>query len=180
MKRMLQVAVATLSIAYPFLIYWGLKLYDARVLVPLLLILLGLRWISSNKATERNIALASIVAVIVVSLAWDFTLSLKFYPVVINLGFLVVFVSSLISPPTIIERFARIQNPELSPKAIAYTRKVTWVWSMFFIVNGSIATFTALLASNEVWALYNGFIAYLLIATLFAGEWLVRRRVLSA
>ena len=159
---------------------WALKLYDAWVLLPLLLILLSLRWITSNKASERKIVLASIVVVIMVSIAWGSTISLKFYPVVINLGFLVVFVSSLMSPPTIIERFARIQNPDLSPQAIIYTRKVTWVWSVFFIVNGSIATVTAIWASNEVWALYNGLIAYLLIATLFAAEWLVRRRVLSA
>jgi uncharacterized membrane protein len=32
-------------------------------------------------------------------------------------------------------------------------------------------------ASERVWALYNGLIAYLLIGTLFAVEWLVRQRV---
>jgi uncharacterized membrane protein len=40
-----------------------------------------------------------------------------------------------------------------------------------------MALLTSLWASTEVWALYNGLIAYLLMALLFAGEWLVRQRV---
>ncbi len=168
MKRLLQVAAVVLSICYPFLIYWGLQLYDAAILFPLLFILLGIRWLATDRKLERHFVLWAVVAVIVVSLLWGFTLSLKFYPVVINFGFLIIFAASQISPPTVIERFARIQKPDLGPKEIAYTRTVTWVWSVFFLINGSIAAMTAIWASNEVWTLYNGFIAYILIATLFA------------
>lgn len=32
-------------------------------------------------------------------------------------------------------------------------------------------------AGEEAWALYNGFISYLLMGLMFAGEWLIRRRV---
>ncbi len=55
---------------------------------------------------------------------------------------------------------------------------MTLVWSIFFVVNGSVAAATALWASDEIWVLYNGFIAYLLIGTLAAGEWLLRQRVM--
>jgi uncharacterized membrane protein len=33
--------------------------------------------------------------------------------------------------------------------------------------------------SARAWFWYNGVIAYLLIGTLFAGEWLIRRRLLE-
>ena len=56
----------------------------------------------------------------------------------------------------------------------------TWVWSGFFAVNGALALATALWASDAVWALYNGFVAYVLVGVLFAGEWLVRRSVRAA
>jgi uncharacterized membrane protein len=90
---------------------------------------------------------------------------------------LALFGASLAHPPSIIERFARLREPQLPPAAIAYTRRVTQVWCVFFAVNGSIALVTALWASDQVWALYNGLVAYVLIGLLFAGEWVVRRRV---
>ncbi len=58
-----------------------------------------------------------------------------------------------------------------------YTRQVTGVWCGFFVVNAAIAVWTAVSASREIWALYNGFIAYIAMGTLFAGEWLLRRRL---
>jgi len=60
---------------------------------------------------------------------------------------------------------------------VAYTRKVTIMWCAFFVANGLAALATALWASNEVWLLYNGLVSYLLMGALFAGEWLVRRRI---
>jgi len=53
---------------------------------------------------------------------------------------------------------------------------VTQVWCGFFMLNGGIALATALWSSFEIWSLYNGLIAYLLMGTLFVGEYLVRIR----
>jgi uncharacterized membrane protein len=50
---------------------------------------------------------------------------------------------------------------------------------VFFVCNGAIAAVTALAASDRVWALYNGAIAYGLIGAMFAGEWIVRQRVMA-
>lgn len=104
-------------------------------------------------------------------------LPLKLYPALVNAVLLTVFAVSLMHPPSAIERLARLREPDLPPAAIAYTRKVTWVWCGFFVVNGTLALATALWADAATWALYNGLIAYGLIGTLFAIEWLVRRRV---
>ena len=76
-----------------------------------------------------------------------------------------------------VERLARLRNPELPAAGVRYTRQVTQVWCAFFIVNGLIAVWTAVWSSREVWAVYNGFIAYLAMGALFAGEWLLRRRL---
>lgn len=178
MKQLLKVVVIVLSVAYPFMVYWGLQHYHASKLLPLLLLLLALRWVVGSKASERMVLMAVLASVIIIAFTWGHQLGLKFYPVMVNLGFLVLFVASLISPPSFVERLARIRQPNLSPEGIAYTLKVTWMWSLFFCVNGSIAAITALWASNEVWALYNGFIAYVLIGILAGGEWIVRRRVI--
>ena len=94
-----------------------------------------------------------------------------------NLGLLYIFGFSLYKKPSVIETLARLQEPELDDFAVKYTEKVTWVWCLFFCVNGSIALYTALCSSIAQWTLYNGLISYILIGTLMSVEWLVRWKV---
>jgi uncharacterized membrane protein len=55
-----------------------------------------------------------------------------------------------------------------------YTRRVTIAWTVFFAINGSIALYTATSSPLATWALYNGFIAYFLIAAMFGIELAIR------
>lgn len=103
-------------------------------------------------------------------------LPLKLYPVLVNAVLLAVFGFSLAVPPSMVERFARLREPDLPPAAVAYTKRVTQVWCVFFIFNGAIALGTALWASAEVWSLYTGVIAYILMGLLFGLEYLARLR----
>lgn len=174
---MLKAFVIVLSIAYPFMVYWGLTQSEIKSLVPIIIIMFSLRWIVSESKEERRLLIATLLGLCIIICIYGHEIGLKFYPVLINLSFLYLFLSSLIYPPTIIERFARIRESNLSEDAIAYTRKVTIVWSIFFLMNGTIAAITVLFTSEEIWLLYNGMIAYLLIGLLAGGEWLVRQRM---
>lgn len=104
-------------------------------------------------------------------------LGIRAYPVAVSALMLVLFLTSLYQGMPIIERLARIREPDLSPAGVRYTRQVTWAWCGFFLFNGSIAAWTALYADLATWTLYNGLISYSLIALMFAGEWLVRHRL---
>ncbi|RLA19450.1 MAG: hypothetical protein DRQ61_11515 [Gammaproteobacteria bacterium] len=177
MRRTLKVVILALSICYPFMVYWGLQHFDTLVLLLLLLALLLARWALGERVPEKRIVIATLVGVVAIALIWGQQLGLKFYPVIINFCLLTVFLGSLFSPPTIVEQLARIREPDLPPDAISYIRKVTWMWSVFFLLNGSIAAVTAVWGSDEAWMLYNGFIAYLLVGGLAGGEWLVRQWV---
>ncbi|WP_148253033.1 COG4648 family protein [Aidingimonas lacisalsi] len=99
------------------------------------------------------------------------------WPVIVNAGLCCVFAWSLRHPPSLIERIARRQDPELSASGVRYTRRVTQVWCVFFSINGVVALWTAVYADLASWALYNGGIAYGLCALLFAIEWCIRQRV---
>src|SRR5262249_17447534 len=88
-----------------------------------------------------------------------------------------LFALSLWKGPSVVERLARLREPDFPPAAVRYTRRVTQVWCVFFVVNGTIATATALWASPAAWALYNRLLAYVAMGLLMGGEWLVRRRV---
>ena len=99
------------------------------------------------------------------------------YPVFISLLFFAVFAFSLAHPPSIVERLARLEDPELPPKGVAYTRKVTWVWSGFFLGNALISLVTIWYGDPWLWSLYNGGIFYVLMGLLMAIEMLIRRKV---
>ncbi|WP_010322044.1 membrane protein [Marinobacterium stanieri] len=175
----IRILVTLLTLSYPFAVYWGLQHFDALSLLPVLLLMLLLRWQGERQVRDRMVIIVSALGVLLVTLLWDAQLGLKFYPVLVNLGLLVVFASSLFASQTVIERLARISEPDLPPAGVAYTRKVTQAWCVFFVVNGSVSMATLLWASEATWMLYNGLIAYLLIGAMLGAEWLIRQRVRS-
>jgi len=107
---------------------------------------------------------------------------LKLYPLLINLAFLISFGTSLFYPPTKVFRLAllsdsSIRNSTHLPDIENYCRGVTKVWCVFFVLNASASSVTALYSPDWFWALYNGLIAYILMGIIFAVEWLVRKKV---
>jgi uncharacterized membrane protein len=174
-----------LWLAYPVVIFFGIQYFQPRYVAILLAILLVIRWrhearhiVSGMSKTYIAVFMLLLTAISITTITNNEAL-LRLYPALVNGGMLLIFSVSLRYPPTIIERFARLHEPNLSVLAIAYTRRVTQVWCIFFIVNGSLALYTALYASREIWAWYNGFVAYLLMGTLFGIEWLIRRRLIA-
>ena len=99
-----------------------------------------------------------------------------------NLLFLAAFGFTLLRPPSMIFRFALIQDKSIrgSPaekKIAAYCGKVTIVWMVFFVINGSAAAWTIFFGSDALWAVYNGGVSYIMIGLLFTGEYIIRKKV---
>jgi uncharacterized membrane protein len=88
--------------------------------------------------------------------------------------FLMMFTYTLFVPPSMIEKFARLQRPNLEPFAVIYTRKVTIIWCGFLLLNTLALIYTAFYTQVEIWTLYSGFISYCLMGCLFVGEYIVR------
>ncbi|PSL16637.1 putative membrane protein [Marinobacterium halophilum] len=174
---LIRMLVTLLTLSYPFLVYWGLQRFDVLALLPVLIVVLLLRWLVGGHKRDRLVIIVSALGVLIITLLWDAHRGLKFYPVLVNLGLLLVFGSSLFASQTVVERLARIKEPELPPEGVCYTRKVTQVWCLFFVFNATVSMATMLWASDKVWALYNGLIAYLFIGLILALEWIVRQRV---
>lgn len=105
---------------------------------------------------------------------------LLLYPVIINVSLLLVFGQSLRLKVSVVERFASLKVPpeKRDHSFKRYCRKVTLAWVIFFIINGSLALATVLIGDPALWALYNGFISYILLGLMFAGEYLIRLRVI--
>jgi uncharacterized membrane protein len=177
MKTAVSVLIGVLTILYPFAVFFGIRHFEPWKIAGLLIVLLALKLIMGFKGKHWGTPLLIVSMVYCAYAVWsNDLLTLRFYPVLVNTGMLVLFAWSLVSPPPIIERLARIQHPNLPPEGTVYTRRVTQVWCAFFIINGSIALVTALWSSFEIWSLYNGLIAYLLMGILFAVEYIVRMK----
>ena len=181
--RLAASARLTLALGYPVAIYCALLWFEPRSVAAALVVFLILRhrsyaqrFLHELSWVSRAILGALILLCLSALVANDETL-LRLYPAALSAAFLLVFGLSLLRPPTVVERLARLRNPELPAAGVRYTRQVTQVWCAFFVVNGLIAVWTAVGASREVWAVYNGFIAYVAMGVLFAGEWLLRKRL---
>lgn len=171
-----------LMILWPFVVLYLLYLGKIQLTGAVLLGYFVVRFVLLSKTARHNkrltlILTATGVLLCTLSILFKNHQALMYYPVTVNVTLLAVFSYSLYRPPSVIEQLARLQTPDLSPYGQRYTFRVTQVWCLFFILNGTIALLTTLSGDVNLWAWWNGFISYLLIGLLFAGEWCVRRRV---
>ena len=170
------VLTVLITLLYPLAIWLGQGQVEPRWLAGLLLLAAATRLpiLKISRVARWSVAGAMLLAAVAV---WsNVLLPLKLYPVLISGAMLAAFGYSLISPPSMVERLARLREPDLPLAAVGYTRRVTQVWCGLFVVNGAIALGTALWASEAVWSLYTGVIAYVLMGALFGGEFLFRLR----
>lgn len=170
------VLTAVLTLVYPLAIWFGHERIEPRWLAGLLLLTVATRLPTLKLSAPARWSAAGALVLVGVAVAANAVLPLKLYPVLVNGAMLAAFGASLVAGPSMIERLARLREPDLPPAAVLYTRRVTQAWCLFFVINGSIALGTALFASNAVWSLYNGVIAYLLMGAMFGGEYLLRLR----
>lgn len=97
----------------------------------------------------------------------------KYYPVIVNFVLFCIFFGSTFSEETVIQKMAKLMEPNIKPKALEYTRRLTYLWSIFMLANFLISLATVFM-SEKVWAIYNGFLSYMLVGGFFIIEYMVR------
>lgn len=177
MGRLFGLLLVVAGLLYPFAVYYGMEHLSPRLFAALL----GGLWLA-RILTQREkpgglwMAGAALAFCVLLGLAGEPAL-LRWYPVLLNLMLLVLFGLSLKFGPPVVERLARLREPELPEHAVRYTRKVTLVWAGFFLANALLISALTLWAPLAWWMLYTGLIAYALMGLLFAAEWLIRQQV---
>ena len=177
MKGLIGLVLVLAGLLYPFAVHFGMEHFAPWQFG----LLLGGLWLARAATQPDNrggrwMALVAILFCVLLAVVDDPAL-LRWYPVLVSAFMLALFGLSLKFGPPMVERLARLTEPQLPDIAIRYTRRVTWVWSGFFLVNGLIAATLTLWAPLSWWTLYNGLIAYGVMGLLFAIEWLIRQRV---
>ena len=177
MSRLFSLLLVLVGLLYPFAVYYGMQHLSPRLFAAVL----GGLWLArvlsnSGKPGNRWMAVCALGFCLLLGVAGEPAL-LRWYPVLISGMLLMLFGLSLKFGPPMVERLARLREPELPAVAVRYTRQVTKVWVGFFLANALVVVGLNLWAPLSWWALYTGLISYGLIGLLFAGEWLVRQRV---
>ena len=176
------VALVTVAgVAYPFLIY----LYGDRVRPAVFvaggLVLIGLQLTVLRSPVARlwRVPLLLSAALTVALALLDQKLAREAYPVVTSLAVALVFAWSLVSPPSLVERFARIRHPDLPASGIRYCRNVTVLWAVWLTLNAAIAAGLAVSGDVKRWAIWTGAVSYAISGLLFLGEFGYRMLVVQ-
>lgn len=193
MNKIGTVILVVLSVLYPGVVFIGLVCFKTspRVLSLAIIVIALLNFISAtNKRrvegqpfSPKKLILPLVLGVLIIAIfITNSDRLLKLYPIIINGSFLLTFSYTLIRSPSMILRFASLQDKKLKDNAdyagiVIYCRTVTFIWCGFFIFNILVASYLTFYASDFAWSLYNGLISYILIGILVTGEMVVRRLV---
>ena len=179
-----KVLTALVTALWPLIIFAAVMADVWRYVLPVLAGVMGLKLITTLKARAAGplvrvgLVLATLaLGLCLLSLAFSAIGFMFYYPVAVNLIMLAVFASSLRGEQSIVERLARLQDPELSPRGVRYTRNVTKAWCVFFVLNGAIAAVTAIIGDLKLWTWWNGLLSYGAMGLMFGGEYLLRCRL---
>jgi uncharacterized membrane protein len=178
----MKLSLLAITTLYPLLVYASLRYGSPHTALLLVGAIIGLRaYFSFRKRMNlvATLALALGAAVVAVALSSVGAYVPLLLPCFTNLALLALFSSSLLYPPSIIERIAVRMKGELPPEGIRHCRIVCQVWIAFFALNAVVSLDSAF-RSLEWWSLYNGIISYCVAGSIFAVEYLVRRRVMKS
>jgi uncharacterized membrane protein len=183
-RDLVKVAVGVLLLGYPVGIYFAEGHFTPGELAAGLLALLAARVLVSGWIVRRHVrrkialALFLVIAAVVVWRIGEVRMRwLRFYPTLFDFAVWALFFGSLFTQRPLIERIARVFEPDLPPAGVRYTRRVTQVWS---VIMGAITLASLYLAIGgplRWWSLFNGVIVYGVIGMTFGCEYLVRQRV---
>lgn len=179
-RRLALAATTGLSVLYPALVWLNGGAVAPALFVLLALLLVGMRMALMAPGGNQpwRLSLAAVAVLLVVLAALDTNLGTKAYPVLLSLAASYVFAQSLVSPPTMIERMARLRLATVDEGRRIYCRNLTVIWAVWLLINAVIAAALAIHGSDWAWALWTGVLSYVLSGALLVGEMGVRRIVL--
>ena len=169
-----------LALGYPLLAHLAVVFHDARLEWLALVWLLGISLAGALKA--RRVWAWGVLGAGAVLLYWlviggHGRYALYVPPALIPAALFLLFASSLRSGSTpFISRIATFMRGEpLPPPLVVYTRHVTVLWCVVFIVMFASAVGLAIWAPPEVWSLMTNVVHYVVLGAVFVVEFAYRR-----
>ena len=160
---------------YPYLVYRGVQegvVWFAPAIIA------SIYFFQAVKARKRRVRLQKLGIVIVLFLGAIYyqDIMAKLVPIIIQLSLMLFFGKTLLrgKGPSLVERFAQLDFPDIPPVLRRYCRHLTMMWTGFFAFNVMACLLLALLAPVQWWAIYTGVMIFLLTAVLMVAEYIWR------
>ena len=171
----LTIVATGLVIAYPFISYSLQRYHFGGFLSVVLALILGWRAYNSSKMMQRYSLFVIAALLLVGSLAMS-TVTSQLVPVMIYLVLVWFFGRTLLRPPSLIERFVRLQFSDIPVEVLNYCRQLTLVWTLLFVA--IVIASLVLMATHQAWlfALLHGVITWLSMAVLTVIEHVYRTK----
>lgn len=167
-------------VIYPAVAFITLMLDQPNMLIGYLMLILFI--LAIKKCHDQHwlsgIALFSVVALLTYSLSKTEAQYLVYLPpILILFSLFILFSQSLQAKQTpLITRYAIMLGDPLEDKHLNYNRKLTGIWSAFFLFMTITSTLLAIYSSIEIWSLFTHLISYLLITIFFIIEFIYRKK----
>jgi len=176
MQAILRGVISSLFfLLYPYLVYRGVKegvVWFAPAVIA------SIYFYQAVKARSRGVRVQKIAIVIILFLGAIFyqDLMAKLIPIIIQLSLMLFFGRTLLKGkgPSLVERFAQLEFPDIPPVLSRYCRHLTIMWTGFFAFNIVTCILLALFAPVEWWAIFTGMLIFLLTAVLMVTEYIWR------
>jgi len=174
------VLVLVLILAYPVIAYLSIDNLGIRMAsLVLLLLVLGstIVRILGTRALWRPLLLQAGAVGLILTAGYvaRSPFYMKLVPALIALSAALNFFLSLRKVP-VIESFARMQKPELSPDEVRYTRTWTHLWGWTMAADTVICLAAALQGSLRLWLILCFPLSYVLIGLVFCTEYIIRKK----
>jgi uncharacterized membrane protein len=175
--RVLAPLAVLLLVCYPLAVYAALAANRPALAVGLAVLSLALLAVAAPRRW-RLVAIAALTGVALIGFVGGWAIQLSYLsPIIINVGLAAWFGMTLrAGNEPMISRFARIERGQLAPDLVAYTRRLTLVWTLFFLAMAVVSAALSALPSAAPWAWFTTFGNWICVAGLFFGEHVYRRR----
>ena len=168
----------TLGVSSPLLLHFAI-LSDRPALAACLSALLGVAMLWQRLTPRLRIPLLGLALLACIWATLNETAALNFVyiaPVAIYMAVGAVFGRTLLpGREPLVCRIARLDRGEILPDDLAsHARGVTWAWTLLLLALTIVSIGLSLFATPEVWSWFNNVWAFVLMASLFAGEYIFR------
>lgn len=177
MPRFNQFIAAGAILGYPLLCHAAVAFGEPRWAALGLVLLAWVTVRAWRGALASVFAVVVLLAVATAVIAVAPTAIVYVPPIALNLALCALFARSLRSgSEPMITRFARLERAGDMPDELAtYTRRLTQLWTVFFVLMAAISLSLALWASPAAWSLFTNLVNYALVLLMFVLEYAYRR-----
>jgi uncharacterized membrane protein len=190
LKRRMKYLFGALIVLYPVLVFSALVIFKLSIrYLSVLIIALAVAYFlvhrHNYKGRHRIVVFVSpaiLCCIGIICLITKSSLTLKIYPALADLVYLVIMGTSILIPPPVVFYFINMFDKKIKDHIETgffeqYCRRAAIVWCVFFVLDGIVALITVFRASDIVWGIYNGGITYVLMGLIFVGEYFILKMI---